>query len=198
MAAFDTSGVEVCMPHLRTAKDSILLVFLASAAFLISGIVTASPSPSAQEGYFNSPLQDGHLIPAPRGQEFPISLEVLSPVSDKVNLSPYLGRLYSSIRRNLLAKLPESALGGEKGVVILRVLVQKDGSLPRGAVEIVSSTGKKDMDVAAQNAIHTAAPFGLLPEVYLGSTLDLQFTFYYKSTPQDPAQKSKVVPVGRI
>jgi TonB family protein len=196
MEALDRPGVEVSMPHPRTAKDNVLLVFLASVAFLISGTVTASPSLSAQEGYFNSPPDEGHLIPAPRRQGFPISLEVLSSVPDKVNLNPYLGRLYFSIRRNLLAKMPESAANGEKGVVVLRVHVQKDGSLPQWAVKIVSSSGKKDMDVAAQSAILTAAPFGPLPEEYLGSNLDLLFTFYYKSIPQDPAQKSKVVPVG--
>lgn len=187
--------MEDYVPHSRTTKDNVLLVFLASVAFLISGIATASPSPSTQEGYFNSPPHEGHVIPAPRGQEFPITLEVLSPVPDKVNLNSYLGRLYSSVRRNLLAKLPESAADGEKGVVIVRVHVQKDGSLPQGGVKIVSSTGKKDMDVAAQSAIQTAAPFGPLPED-LGTTLDLVFTFYYKSTPQDPPQKSRVVPVG--
>jgi TonB family protein len=116
-------------------------------------------------------------------------------VPDKVNLNSYLARLYSSVRRNLLAKLPESATDGEKGVVIVRVQVHKDGSLPQGGVRIVSSTGMKDMDVAAQSAIQTAAPFGPLPE-NLGSTLDLLFTFYFKSSPQDPAQKPKVVPVG--
>jgi TonB family protein len=182
------------MPHPRTAN--VLLVFLASAAFLISGIVTASPSPSRQQGYFDSPPDEGHLIPAPRGQEFPISLEVLSSVPEKVNLNPYLDRLYFSIRRNLLAKMPESAAKGEKGVVVLRVHVQKDGSLPQWAVKIVSSSGKKNLDVAAQSAILTAAPFGPLPEAYLGSSLDLLFTFYYKSIPQDSAQKPKVVPVG--
>jgi len=183
------------MPHPRTTKDNVLLVFFVSAAFLISGIATASPSPSRQEGYFNSPPHEGHMIPAPSGQEFPITLEVLSSVPDKVNLKSYLDRLYSSVRRNLLAKLPESALDGEKGVVIVRVHVQKDGSLPQGGVRIVSSTGKKDMNVAAQSAIQTAAPFGPLPED-LGPTLDLVFTFYYKSIPQDRPQKPKVVPVG--
>jgi TonB family protein len=120
---------------------------------------------------------------------------VLSPVPDNVNLNSYLDHLYSSVRRNLLAKLPESASDGEKGVVIVRVHVQKDGSLAQGGLKIVSSTGKKDMDVAAQSAIQTASPFAPLPED-LGSALDLVFTFYYKSIPQDRPQKSKVVPVG--
>jgi TonB family protein len=181
------SGVEDYMPHLQTTKNNVLLVFLVSVAFLISGIATASPSPGRQE--------QGHVIPAPHGQEFPISLEVLSPVRENVNLNSYLDRLYFSVRRNLLANLPESASDGGKGVVIVRVHVQKDGSLPQGGVKIVSSTGKKDMDVAARTAIQAAAPFGPLPED-LGSPLDLVFTFYYKSIPQDRPQKSNVVPLG--
>jgi TonB family protein len=181
------------MPHPRTAKDKVLLVFPASVAFLVSGIVTASPNPSAQEGNFFSPPHEGHLIHAPRGQGYPISLEVLSSVPDNVNLDPYLRRVYVSIQRNLLAKLPESALNVEKGVVVVRVHIEKDGSLPNGTVRIVSSSGNKDMDAAAKSAIRTAARFGPLPEGYLGSNLDLLFTFYYKSMPQDPAQKPKVV-----
>jgi TonB family protein len=183
------------MPHRLTTKNNVLLVFSFSVAFLISGIAAASPSPNTQEGYFNSPPHEGHVIPAPRGQEFPISLEVLSPVPEKVNLNSYLDRLYFSVRRNLLAKLPESASDGEKGVVIVRVHVQKDGSLLQGGVKVVSSTGKKDMDVAARTAIQAAAPFGPLPED-LGSPLDLVFTFYYKSIPQDRPQKSNLVPLG--
>jgi hypothetical protein len=52
------------------------------------------------------------------------------------------------------------------------------------------------MDAAALSAIRTAAPFALLPEGYAPTTLDLQFSFYYNSEPQEPAQKPKVVPVG--
>ncbi len=109
------------MPLPRTAKDNLLLVFLASVAFLISGIVMASQNPSAQEGYFFSPPHEGHLVPG-----YPISLEVLSSVPDKVNLDPYLRRVYVSIQSNLLAKLPESAVNGEKGVVAVRVRIQKE------------------------------------------------------------------------
>jgi TonB family protein len=193
IASIDTSGVEVSMPHPRTAKDNVLVVFLASVAFLISGIVTASPSPSAQEGYFKSPPHEGRMIPAPRGQEFPISLEVLSSVPDKVNLNPYLDRLYFSIRRNLLAKLPESAASEETGVVVVRVHLQKDGSLPENSVRIVFKSGKIDMDAAVLTAIRTATPFGHLPEEYLASNLDLLFTFYFRSIP--PAQRPNFVPV---
>jgi TonB family protein len=114
-------------------------------------------------------------------------------VPDRIDLNPYLHRLYSSIRRK--AELPESALNGERGVVVVRVHIEKDGSLPNGTVRIVSSSRKKDMDAAAKSSILKAAPFGPLPEGY-GPNLDLLFTFYYNSEPQKPAQEPQVVPVG--
>jgi len=102
----------------------------------------------------------------------------------------------ADIRRNFLAKIPASAAGGEKGIVVVRFQIQKDGTLPDKSATILSSSGKKDMDAAALSAIRTAAPFARLPEGYAATTLDLQFSFYYNSEPQEPAQKPKVVPVG--
>jgi TonB family protein len=184
------------MPLLRNARSNVIFVLLASVAFLISGIVMASPNPGTQQEHLISPPpQEGHLIPPARpAEQYPIKFEILSSLPDRVNLNPYLDHLYSSIQRNLLARLPESALNGEKGVVVVRVHIEKNGSLPEGAVTIVSSCGKKDMDAAARSAIRTAAPFGRFPKAYVGSNLDLLFTFYF--FPQVPPQKPKVVPAS--
>jgi TonB family protein len=179
------------MPYPRTAKSNVLFVFLVAGAFLISGIVAASPEPGRQQ------LQ--LIPPAPQpSQQSPVSMWVEVPKSTgDVNFCAYLRTLMASIRRNILARLPQSTVNGEKGVVVLGVHIQKDGSLlPEGDVIIVSSSGRKDMDAAAQSAIRTAAPFGRLPESYPGSSLDLLFTFSYKSFPQGPTQKPKVVPIG--
>lgn len=54
------------------------------------------------------------------------------------------------------------------------------------------------MDAAAQSVIRSAAPFGRLPVAYLGSNLDLLFSFSYNSEAQEAAQKPKFVPVGTI
>ena len=62
------------MAYARTANSSALFVFLAAAAFLISGIVTASPKPSAQQG---------HLIPPLPSQLF--SVQVLSALPEGVD-----------------------------------------------------------------------------------------------------------------
>ena len=64
------------------------------------------------------------------------------------------------------------------------------------SARIFSSSGKKDMDAAAPSAIRTAAPSATLTEGYATTTLDLQFSFYNNSEPQEPPQKPKVVPVG--
>jgi TonB family protein len=188
------------MPQPRTAKSNVAFVFLVAGAFRVSGAVIASPNPGTQQGrLFSSQPQQGHLIPPHPSQQFPITVEVLSSLPEGVDLDPYLRNLYVSIRRNLLAKLPESTVHGEKGVVVVLVHIQKDGSLlPERAVIIVSSSARKDMDAAAQNAIRTAAPFGPLPDAYPGSNLDLLFTFSYKSIPQEPAQKPKVVPIATM
>jgi TonB family protein len=171
------------MPHPRTARSNVF-VFLALVAFLISGIAKASPNPSTQQG---------HLNPPQPAEQYPVAVEVLSSLPEGVVFEPYLNKVYYSIRHNLYANLPESATSGEHGVVVVRLHIQKDGSLPDKFITIVSSSGKKDMDGAALSAIRTAAPFGRLPEVFLVPNLDLMFTFYFRSTPPPP--KPKIVPV---
>lgn len=158
-------------------------VFLASVAFLISGIAKASPNPGTQQG---------HLIPPQPAQEYPVIVEVLSSLPEGVVFEPYLNKVYLSVKHNLYANLPESAASGEHGIVVVRLHIQKDGTLPDKFVTIVSSSGKKDMVAAALSAIRSAAPFGRLPEAFLVPNLDLMFTFYFKNTP--PAQKPKIVP----
>ena len=175
------------MARPRTAMRNGLVVLLAGMAFLISGIVTASPKPNAQQG---------HLIPPPPSRLF--SVQILSALPEGVDLDPYLRNLSVSIGRNLLASSPKSAANGEKGVVVVRVQIQNDGSLPDKAVRIVSSSGKNDMDATAESVIRSAAPFGRLPVGFTGSNLDLLFTFSYNSNAQEPAQKPKFVPVGTI
>jgi TonB family protein len=197
IAGVNTPGVKGSMPHPRTAKSNVLFVFLATVAFLISGLVMASPNPGTQQEHLISPPpQEGHLIPPRPCQQCGTGLEVLSSTRG-VDFRTYLNTVYFSIRHNFFAKIPESAAGGEKGVVVVRFQIQKDGTLPDKSLTIVSSSGKKDMDAAALSVIRTAAPFDSLPEGYAATTLDLQFSFYYNSEPpREPAQKPKVVPVG--
>jgi TonB family protein len=181
IAGVNKPGVEVSMPHPRSATHKAF-VFLALVVFLVSGNVKASPSPSPQQG---------HLVPPNLSQQYPMTVEVLNSLPEGVDFERYVNNLYSSVRRNFLAKLPESSAGEETGIVVVRVHIQVNGSLPEKSLRLVSSSGKKGMDDAVLSAIRTAAPFVHLPGA---SKLDLLFTFYIKSIP--PPQKPKIVPVG--
>jgi TonB family protein len=96
------------------------------------------------------------------------ALQVLSS-TEGIEFLTYLDNLYFSIRRSFLATIPASAARGEKGIVVVRFQIQKDGTLPDRSATIVSSSGKKDMDAVALSAIRTAAPFARLPEGYAAS-----------------------------
>jgi hypothetical protein len=102
------------MPHPRTAKSNVFFVILAAVAFLISGLVIASPNPGTQQEHLISPPpQEGHLIPPRTSQPRGTALQALSS-TEGIDFRTYLDSLYFSIRRNFLATIPESAARGKK------------------------------------------------------------------------------------
>jgi len=169
----------------RIADRKLLFVFLAVLAFLVSGIVTASPNPRKQQG---------HLVPQPESYVYPMGFKVLSPTQG-IDFIPYLSTLVNSLGASFHAKIPKSAVVGEKGVVVVRVRIQKDGSLSDNSVTVASSSGKDEVDAAALSVIRTAAPFQRLPEVFSGTYIDLQIRFYYGNEPQEPEEKPEIVPI---
>jgi periplasmic protein TonB len=174
------------MPHPRTVRCDALFAFFAIVAFLVPGIVTASPNPSTQ--------QQGHMIPAQPSHEETIGFKVLSSTGG-IDFNPYLTTLFKSIVRSFHAKIPKSVAAGEREAVVVQVRIQKDGLLADKFVTIVSSSGEKEFDAAALSAIRTAAPFARLPEGYPSPYIDLQISFYYYNPPPAPEQKPKVVPI---
>jgi len=173
------------VPHSRTVKCDALLVFLVIVAFLVPGIVTASPNPSTQ--------QQGHMIPAQPSSEETIGFKVLSSTGG-IDFKPYLFTLFNPINRSFHVKLPKSAVVGEKEAVVVQFRIQKDGSLPDQFVTIESSSGEKEFDAAALSAIRAAAPFGRLPEGYSGDHIDLLIGFYRRNNPPLEPQP-KLVPI---
>jgi TonB family protein len=169
----------------RTERSNYLFVFLAGLSFLGSGIVTASPNPTKQEG---------HLVPQSASYVYPMGFKVLSPTGG-IDFIPYLQTLVNSCGRSFHAKISQSAANGKKGVVVIQVHIQKDGSVPDNSVMIASSSGKDQVDAAALNVMRAAAPFAHLPEGFSGTYIDLQVRFYFGSKPREPEQKPKIVPV---
>jgi TonB family protein len=189
-SGLETPSTEVFVLPPRILKNDVLFVLFVTLGFVISMLVTTSPYAGTQQG---------HLVAQRSPQPNALGLDVLSPTED-MELGPYLQSLYIPVRRNFLANIPESAVRGTKGLVVIRFQLQRDGTLSDKAMTFVARSGKKDMNEAALNAIRMAAPFQRLPQGYAGTNLDLQFSFYYNSGPEGSVQESKqkpgVVPIG--
>src|ERR1700722_1825544 len=155
------------MSHKRTTKANVLFFFLAARALLVSRIALASPDTRAQQQ---------EQVPKPFTG---VAISLLNYVPKGVNFWSYTRDVNSSVKRNLSAKLPESVKNGGKGLVVVRVRIQKDGSLSDDALAITTSSKRDDMDAAALSAIRAAAPFGPLPERYTGANLELKLTFFF-------------------
>ncbi len=170
------------MPLPRTTKSKVLFVLLTVGAFLIPAKISSSPKPSPQQG---------HLVPPNPSEQYPMTVEVLNSQTDGADVRPYVDTIYFSIRNNLLANISKSVAIEETGILVVRIQIQEDGSVPEKSMRIIFKAGKVDMDDAVLSAIRTAAPFKHVPG---SSKLELLLTFYFRSTP--PAQKPKFVPVG--
>ena len=173
----------------RIAVRSLLLILVVC---LPSGLTTALPT---QEPQLDRRAPDDFqllLIPSPseHARRSPVHLQVEVHGTEGVNLCPYVRTMLASINHKLLSSLPESASHGQEGTVLLRVQMQKDGSVPQDGITIASTSGTRDMDAAAQEAIRSAAPFGPLPEGYGKSDLLLLFRVSYVYVPSNARRRT--------
>ena len=104
-----------------------------------------------------------------------------------VDFGPYLNRILFTVRRNWYAVIPEAARLGQKGRVVIRFHILRDGSVPPPEPLLFSTSGADPLDRAALSAIHASTPFPPLPEAFSGPYVLLQFTFLY-NLPLDYAQ----------
>lgn len=125
-----------------------------------------------------------------------LAIEVLNP-ADGANFSTffstYLTRLKAVVKRNWYIAMPESALLGQKGKVVVRVQVLKDGTLLSHIPVVVLSSGEEPLDKAALDAIRSSLPFERLPGAFRGPHIDLRFTFTYNDPPP-PKQRHGPTP----
>jgi TonB family protein len=72
---------------------------------------------------------------------------------------------------------------GDKGRVVIRFQIQKDGTLAAQTPFIETSSGKKLLDDAAIKSIRDSAPFDKLPDSFSGPYIELRLTFLYNVPP---------------
>jgi TonB family protein len=124
-----------------------------------------------------------------------VRVETLTPL-EGVDFSDYLTRLIPAVTRNWYAVMPESALMGHRGKVVVRIQVQKDGTLLSRTPTVEVSSDEEALDKAAVEAIRSSAPFEQLPEAFRSLNIELHFTFVCNllALPR-PHPKPHLVPV---
>jgi TonB family protein len=118
-----------------------------------------------------------------RNPNFSTSGPIILSNTRGVDFGPYLAQIVRIVQNNWDAVIPESARLGEQGRCSIVFDIQKDGSVPQAKLELVSSSGKRELDLAAISGIRSSVPFPPLPQEFTGNHLLLQFNFFYNETP---------------
>jgi TonB family protein len=112
------------------------------------------------------------------GAEGGLGLQMLTP-TDGVDFNSYLARVVASVKRNWFSIMPESALLGDRGRVVLQFRIMKNGDVPSSEPQLMDSSNKEPLDRAAIGAIRASSPFEPLPTAFSGPYIELRFIFLY-------------------
>jgi hypothetical protein len=130
--------------------------------------------PIARGGGFGSPGGNG----GNGGGGVGGGLTMLTP-TDGVDFSGYLARVVASVKQNWLSIMPESVYLGDKGRVIWRFKIMRDGGVPGDEPALIGTSGKDPLDRAASSAIRASSPFEPLPSQFDRPYIELEFLFCY-------------------
>jgi TonB family protein len=128
------------------------------------------------------PEQSTKTVPEPASP-----LEILTP-HEGVDFTVFDSHLIEAVKGNWYTKMPQDAKKGDKGKVVVRFKVQRDGTFLDKMPTVEVSSGKKPLDDAAVAAIRASTPFDHLPESFKGPYIELRLSFYYNipMSPQHP------------
>lgn len=104
--------------------------------------------------------------PAQSSGSFGNGYEILTP-TEGVDFSDYMQRVLETIRRNWYAVMPQSAMLGDRGRVMLRFQINANGSVPNSDPTREMSSGKEPLDRAAVSSIRSSNPFEPLPPAFI-------------------------------
>jgi len=103
--------------------------------------------------------------------------------TEGVDFRSYINRLLATVKKNWYAVMPESAMMGDQGVVVITFHINRDGSVPMPDPNLERTSGKEPLDVAAMSSIRTSNPFEPLPPQFKGPFIELRFIFFYNIRP---------------
>jgi TonB family protein len=94
-----------------------------------------------------------------------------------VDFRPYLFQILARVRKNWFAVIPESARMGNRGLVELQFIIDRNGDVPK--LVIATPSGSEALDKAAVAAVSASVRFPPLPNEFKGQQIRLQFEFKY-------------------
>ena len=133
------------------------------------------------------PRQSGTPGGGPPGQgsgSFGNGYEILTP-TEGVDFSDYMHRMLENVRRNWYAVMPQSALLGDRGKVLLRFKIMANGGVPNDDPAREMGSGKEPLDRAAVSAIRSSNPFEPLPSAFHGPYIEIRIMFLYNLPIED-------------
>jgi len=164
------------LPKAPSVADSIQEALKAPSSGGKSGAITG-PGPRASGSPGGGP--PGH------GQgSFGNGYEILTDLQG-VDFDDYMHRMLENVRRNWYAVMPQSALLGERGRVLLRFKIMANGSVPNDDPSREMGSGKEPLDRAAISAIRSSNPFEPLPSAFPGPSIEIRIMFLYNLPIED-------------
>jgi TonB family protein len=119
-----------------------------------------------------SPSVHAPQRPGQMGSSLELQADAMGP-----DFKPYLLQVLTLVRRNWYAVWPESARLGNRGVVQLMFIIDRDGQVPK--LVIATPSGSESLDKAAVAGVSASVPFPPLPKDFKGQQVRLQFSFKY-------------------
>ena len=107
-------------------------------------------------------------------------VEIVTPHQEE-ELEEFMTQFRQSLWRSWLARMPESAMLGDSGKVIIRFQIDKDRSQPAAAPSVEQGAGKKmkSLTNAALGAIREATKPPRFPDKFVGPSIEFRATFFY-------------------
>jgi TonB family protein len=103
-----------------------------------------------------------------------------------VDFASYMARVIAVTKRNWYAVMPEVVYLGQKGRVIIRLRINRDGTVTN--LDQLSGSGMQSLDTAAMASITSSNPYPPLPTQFNGPFIDLEFWYFYNLQPETAPQ----------
>jgi TonB family protein len=168
-----TIGATIYQSFAATILNSYALVFTFSANKPERLATLADTLNTLQ---FKPELVAPSMAPNAQLQSIP-QVTMLTPAGG-IEFEPYILGTWNAIKRKWYAIMPDSALQGTKGKVILVFGIKRDGKLS-DSPKVELSSGIGPLDEAAIAAVRVSAPFSPFPREFRGKEIRLRMIFLY-------------------